>query len=155
MREAGDAIDEGSDLAKLLRDVTRTTLHATPSLQEAAQIVVSRRYRAVSLIRKLSWAELGIAEPELSREEKAAIGGLTIEELDKAWPEEKPEEGEGAENVAEGDEQPAKEAEQAAPEESAFADGDEERKSVNSVASAAAEDAAKPPKSAAGTLKCN
>ena len=77
---------EDSSLADLLRSVSRTTLQKTPTVKEAAQVIRSRAYKAVALIKNLTWEELGSTEPELSREDMTSVAEVTVEQLDKAIP---------------------------------------------------------------------
>ena len=78
--------EENSPFAELLRNLSRTTLHKTPTLDEAAEVIKQRAYKAVELIKKLTWEELGASEPQLSREDMTAVADVTMEQLDKAIP---------------------------------------------------------------------
>lgn len=62
-------IDQNSDLAKMLRTVTRSTAQRETDLEEAISIVRKRSFRAVALIMKLSWEELSLEKPSLSLED--------------------------------------------------------------------------------------
>lgn len=117
--------EENSAFAELLRTITRTTLHKTPSMEEAAQVIRARRFKAVALIKTLKWEELCVAKPELSRPDIATIAGVSMAELDKAMPVEEEEKKQEA-------------AEEVKKEVSAF----EEEKKVEESATAAAKESA-------------
>ena len=46
---------------------------------EAIEMIRSRQFRVVQLIRKKDWDELGVVEPKLSRSDMAQIADVTEE----------------------------------------------------------------------------
>ena len=80
IRSAGQ-IDPKSDLANLIRKVTEPVLKNLNSLENAVNMITSKKLQAVTAIYNTSWEELGLKQPVLSLEERQKIMGITIEEM--------------------------------------------------------------------------
>ena len=50
-------------------------------MAEATNIIKSRKFRVIAEIKKRSWEDLGLVQPEITEEEELEATGLTVDEL--------------------------------------------------------------------------
>ena len=79
-----EGVEADNDLAERIRSIAASCLTgADRSLANAISLVCNRDYRTLAVIKKRSWQELGLDEPQLTVEERAEGTGIPLEEYRK------------------------------------------------------------------------
>ena len=77
-------VEQDDSLAECIRRIAASCLTgADRSLANAVDLICNRDYRTLAVIKKSSWDELRLVEPQLSVEEKAEATGISLEEYRK------------------------------------------------------------------------